>query len=103
MVFFIFVIPYTYDHMSKAYLAVTIVLVIFVLSMLSLTAFRDPGFYPRSPLHSDIDIGYVYSWISVCMYYMLMDRSSKKSDKRIFYCNAGLLRRRLIIILMDTQ
>ena len=70
MVFFIFVIPYTYDHMSKAYLAVTIVLVIFVLSMLSLTAFRDPGFYPRSPLHSDIDIGYVYSWISVCMYYI---------------------------------
>ena len=48
VVFYVLVIPYTVNHMSWAYLFVSILLTVFSLSMLVRTAMRDPGFYPRS-------------------------------------------------------
>lgn len=48
VVFYVLVIPYTVSHMSWAYLFVSVLLTIFSLTMLALTAMRDPGFYPRS-------------------------------------------------------
>jgi len=59
VIFFIFVVPYTYEHMSKAYVGVSVAVVVLVLTMLGMTALRDPGFYPRSPAHANVDLGYV--------------------------------------------
>jgi hypothetical protein len=39
--------------------AVAAALVVFVFLMLGMTAFRDPGFIPRSPLNNDVEFGYV--------------------------------------------
>jgi hypothetical protein len=52
------VIPYTITHMSWAYLFVSVLLTVFVLTMLISTATRDPGFYPRSPAQTTLDMRY---------------------------------------------
>lgn len=57
VIFFIFVLPYMGHHMSWAYVVLSAVLVAFVMAMLCMTAFRDPGFYPRSPPNSDVEFG----------------------------------------------
>ena len=57
VIFFVFVVPYTCTHVSWAFLPVSILLVVFVFTMLGMTAFRDPGFYPRSPPNSDVEFG----------------------------------------------
>lgn len=60
VVFYVLVIPYTVSHMSWAYLFVSVVLTVSVLYALGRTAMRDPGFYPRSPPHSEVELGYVF-------------------------------------------
>eukprot|EP00889_Picochlorum_renovo_P003703 jgi/Picre1/30733/NNA_006094.t1 len=57
VVFYVLVIPYTVSHMSWAYLFVSVLLTVFVLYALGRTAMRDPGFYPRSPPHSEVELG----------------------------------------------
>ena len=57
VVFFILVAPYLGRHVSWALVALSAVLVGFVLAMLATTALRDPGFYPRSPPSSDVEYG----------------------------------------------
>lgn len=51
--------------MSWAYLFVSVLLTLSVLYALGRTAMRDPGFYPRSRPHSEVELGYVsFSTIS---------------------------------------
>lgn len=56
-VYFVFVVPYLGVHISWALVVVSILLVVFVFLMLGLTAFRDPGFIPRSPPNTDVEYG----------------------------------------------
>lgn len=63
VVFYVLVIPYTVSHMSWAYLFVSVLLTLSVLYALGRTAMRDPGFYPRSPPHSEVELGYVSTTI----------------------------------------
>jgi hypothetical protein len=43
--------------MSWALVAVSGALVAFVFAMLAATAFRDPGYFPRSPPDTDVEYG----------------------------------------------
>lgn len=63
VILFIFVLPYLGQYMSWAFLAVSILIILFVFTMMGMTAFRDPGFYPRSPPNSDVEFGYVHGII----------------------------------------
>lgn len=56
-VYFVFVVPYLGVHVSWALVVISILLVVFVFLMLAMTAFRDPGFIPRSPPNTDVEYG----------------------------------------------
>ena len=56
-VYFVFVVPYLGVHVSWALVVISIILVVFVFLMLAMTAFRDPGFIPRSPPNTDVEYG----------------------------------------------
>lgn len=56
-VYFVFVAPYLGRHISWGFVGAAAALVAFVLLMLVMTAFRDPGFIPRSPPNSDVEYG----------------------------------------------
>lgn len=55
--YFVFVAPYLGSHLSWGFVGAAAGLVTFVLLMLVMTAFRDPGFIPRSPPNSDVEYG----------------------------------------------
>ncbi|KAL4518635.1 hypothetical protein Ndes2437B_g00724 [Nannochloris sp. 'desiccata'] len=57
VIYFVFVAPYLGRNISWACVAVAAVLVAFVFLTLGMTAFRDPGFIPRSPLNNDVEFG----------------------------------------------
>lgn len=57
-VFLGLVVPYVGRHISWALVPISAVLVALSLSMLAVTALRDPGFYPRSPEPTDIEYGF---------------------------------------------
>jgi DHHC palmitoyltransferase len=53
----VFVAPYLGDNISWALVAITVVVIVFVLTALCRTALMDPGFIPRSPPNSDVEAG----------------------------------------------
>ena len=58
-VFLGLVAPYVGRHISWALVPISCLLVLLSLSMLLVTALRDPGFYPRSPQPMDVEYGWV--------------------------------------------
>ncbi|PSC73003.1 putative S-acyltransferase 7 [Micractinium conductrix] len=57
VVFCVWVLPWVGEHLSWALVGVSAGLIAFSLAMLALTAFKDPGFIPRSPLDEDVEYG----------------------------------------------
>lgn len=51
------IVPYLGRNVSWAFVAVAAAIIAFVLLMLAMTAFRDPGFIPRSPPDFDVETG----------------------------------------------
>jgi hypothetical protein len=51
------VLPWVGPNISWALVAVSAVMMAFSIAMLALTAFKDPGFVPRSPPNEDVEYG----------------------------------------------
>jgi hypothetical protein len=57
VVFSVWVLPWVGPNISWALVAVSAVMMAFSIAMLALTAFKDPGFVPRSPPNEDVEYG----------------------------------------------
>ncbi|KAL4433935.1 hypothetical protein ABPG75_000376 [Micractinium tetrahymenae] len=57
VVFCIWVLPWVGQHLSWALVAISGVLIALSITMLATTAFKDPGFIPRSPPDEDVEYG----------------------------------------------
>ena len=56
MIFSVWVLPWVGPHISWALVALSALLMAWVLGCLAATAFRDPGFIPRSPPDDAADL-----------------------------------------------
>lgn len=57
VIYLIFVVPYLGRNISWALVVISCLIVFIVFVSLAVTSLKDPGFYPRSPMNTDVEYG----------------------------------------------